>query len=56
MTVNNRQKFEKRESMMMVWKCETVSTVTPLLREESLGIYDASAVVSRHRLTWFGHF
>ena len=57
MKVEDMQKLERTESMMMRWMCRvSLKERKPtLVLRKSLGIDDVAAVVRRHRLTWFGH-
>ena len=55
MKVEDMQKLERMESMMMRWMSITKGKKTNSGVEESLGIDDVAAVIRYRRLTWFGH-
>ena len=55
--VEDMQKMERTESMMMRWMCGvSLKDRRPTVElRKGLGIEDISVVVSRRRLTWFWH-
>ena len=56
MKVDDMQKLERTESMMMRWMCgvSLKERKPTLVLRKSLGIDDVSAVIRCRRLTWFG--